>query len=673
MPDSGKNNMRTPRSRIAATLWLIAWAASGAAIADKRATPPDTPPAAAGLQRISVEDFGALPFMVRPRISPDGRRLLARAYVKGELRLAVVDLNDSTKSTTIPIPEKRDLLWYRWAGNDRLLISVGLSSRLFGSEIYVTRLVMVDLTNEQAHFIGKRSAGIQGDDVIYLDPDGKWLLLSMQQTIYDYPSVWHVDLDTVKLKKVVPSQPSVWQWFADSSGVVRTGIGRTKNRRWVLYRKDGDSRFERIVNVKASDKEASGEIDNIVLVSGSDQGYLVSNARTGRFGLYRYDIAQDEIGETVFEHPTVDIDYIDIADDGSIRAIHYVDDRRRIEWLDPELKVIQEQIDNAIPDRMNWIISRSRDHERMIVWTSTASDPGRYYVYDLAVGKMHLLAKPYERIDPKLLAPVESVSYKARDGLEIPSYLTLPREREPKGLPLVVVPHGGPFARDEWFYDYEVQFLANRGYAVLQPNFRGSTGYGKAFVEKGEGQWGRGMQDDIDDGVKWLVERGIVDPKRVCIMGASFGGYAAMWAAARNPEIYRCAISYAGVSDVEAMLRYDRKLFTATRYYRSWRSDVQGDEDFDLATVSPLKAVDRIGIPLLLAHGSRDETVPPSHTKKMHAALTKANKPHEYVIYDGEGHGFESRENLVDYLKRVEAFLSKHNPADLPAQPSAPQ
>src|SRR5690606_32848164 len=571
MPDSGKNNMRTPRSRIAATLWLIAWAASGAAIADKRATPPDTPPAAAGLQRISVEDFGALPFMVRPRISPDGRRLLARAYVKGELRLAVVDLNDSTKSTTIPIPEKRDLLWYRWAGNDRLLISVGLSSRLFGSEIYVTRLVMVDLTNEQAHFIGKRSAGIQGDDVIYLDPDGKWLLLSMQQTIYDYPSVWHVDLDTVKLKKVVPSQPSVWQWFADSSGVVRTGIGRTKNRRWVLYRKDGDSRFERIVNVKASDKEASGEIDNIVLVSGSDQGYLVSNARTGRFGLYRYHVAQDEIGETVFEHPTVDIDYIDIADDGSIRAIHYVDDRRRIEWLDPELKVIQEQIDNAIPDRMNWIISRSRDHERMIVWTSTASDPGRYYVYDLAVGKMHLLAKPYERIDPKLLAPVESVSYKARDGLEIPSYLTLPREREPKGLPLVVVPHGGPFARDEWFYDYEVQFLANRGYAVLQPNFRGSTGYGKAFVEKGEGQWGRGMQDDIDDGVKWLVERGIVDPKRVCIMGASFGGYAAMWAAARTPEIYRCAISYAGVSDVEAMLRYDRKLFTATRYYRSWR------------------------------------------------------------------------------------------------------
>jgi dipeptidyl aminopeptidase/acylaminoacyl peptidase len=237
------------------------------------------------------------------------------------------------------------------------------------------------------------------------------------------------------------------------------------------------------------------------------------------------------------------------------------------------------------------------------------------------------------------------------------------------------MPHGGPFARDEWSYDVWAQFLANRGYLVLQPNFRGSTGYGKNFVEKGLGQWGRAMQDDIDDGVKWLVDQGKADPKRVCIMGASFGGYAAMWAAARNPDIYRCAISFAGISDVDAMLKYDRKSFSAPRYYRNWRDRVQGDKKFDLDSVSPLTAVNRISIPLLIAHGGKDENVPPSQSRKLHEALVKAGKKDEFVVYDEEKHGFEDPKNHIDFLKRVDAFLDAHNPATLPdaggGQPSA--
>lgn len=426
--------------------------------------------------------------MMRPRLSPNGARLAARAYVKDELRIIIIDFTDKSKSSTIPIPEKRDLLWFRWVGDDRLLMSLGSSDFFGGEEVYVTRLIMVDVRNDNAHFIGKKSEGFEGDNVVYVEPNGKWLLLNIQETVFDYPSVWRVDLDTIKMKKVVPQQQHVWDWFADSAGVVRTGIGRTRKRQWVLYRKDGDSPFERISSQKRPNDEVSGEIDNIALVSGSDKGYLVSNGPTGRFGLYRYDLVTNTISDTVFEHPTVDIEYVDIADDGTLRSVHYVDDRRRIQWFDPEMKAIQEQIDAAIPDRMNWIVSETRNRSMMIVWTATAADPGRFYLYQPAAGKMTLLAKPYERIDPKLLAPVESVSYKARDGLDIPAYLTLPRGRDPHALPLVVLPHGGPFLRDEWIYDREVQFLANRGYAVLQPNFRGSTGYGKAFVEKGRGQ-----------------------------------------------------------------------------------------------------------------------------------------------------------------------------------------
>jgi dipeptidyl aminopeptidase/acylaminoacyl peptidase len=183
------------------------------------------------------------------------------------------------------------------------------------------------------------------------------------------------------------------------------------------------------------------------------------------------------------------------------------------------------------------------------------------------------------------------------------------------------------------------------------------------FVNKGRGQWGRTMQDDLDDGVKWLVQQGTVDPKRVCIMGASYGGYAAMWAAARNPEIYRCAISFAGISDLAAMIKYDRRSFSATRYYRAWRENVQGEKSFDLDSVSPLYAAHRIDVPLLIAHGEDDDNVPVSQSKKLHDAMTKANRPHAYVVYEGEGHGLENPAHAVDFLKRVEEFLRTHNPA----------
>lgn len=616
------------------------------------------------VQQISAEDFGALPFMQEPLLSPSGARVAARTHTKAGLRLVVIELGSTNKfSAVIPVPEKRDLLWYAWAGENRLLFSVGKADTMEGEDIYVRRLMSIDLATNDARFIGKRSEGIEGDDVLYIAKDGSSLLLSIQETIYEYPSVWHVDLNTTRMKKIVRPHDNVWEWYADTSGVVRVGVGRAGKREWILYRKDAGSDFDRVINRKTGE-ERNGVIDAFSLVSGSDQGYAVTNAKSGRFGLYRYDFATDVIGETVFEHPEVDIHSAAFSDDGVLRAVHYIDDRSRIEWFDPEMKAIQSDIDKALPNRLNRVISHSQDRKRMVVWTGSASDPGLLYIYDPDAGLMRLLAKPYDRINAKSLAEVRSTVYRARDGLEIPAYLTLPRTPEATGLPLIVMPHGGPFSRDQWSYDTWVQFLANRGYAVLQPNYRGSTGYGKAFVERGEGQWGRGMQDDIDDGVKWLVEQGTVDPKRVCIMGASFGGYAAMWASVRNPDIYRCAITFAGISDVESMLRYDRKSFSATRYYRNWREKVQGEKDFDLATVSPLQGVSRVAMPILIAHGGRDENVPPSQSKKFHDALTKAQKPHEFVLYEAEGHGFEDPVSAIDFLKRVEAFLEKHNPAD---------
>jgi dipeptidyl aminopeptidase/acylaminoacyl peptidase len=208
-----------------------------------------------------------------------------------------------------------------------------------------------------------------------------------------------------------------------------------------------------------------------------------------------------------------------------------------------------------------------------------------------------------------------------------------------------------------------VQFMANRGYAVLQPQFRGSTGYGRDFVSKGDGQWGRKMQDDLDDGVDWLVRTGQVDAKRVCIVGASYGGYAALWGAIRNPERYRCAASFAGVSDLPALVRHDRKLFSATRYFKEWRSKVIGEGNADLGAVSPIHFAERLRIPVLIGHGEKDRRVLPKHSHAMVDALNRAHANVTSIFYKDEAHGFEKAADLADWLKRLEAFLDKYNPA----------
>jgi dipeptidyl aminopeptidase/acylaminoacyl peptidase len=625
------------------------------------------PTLAAGAERqlISAADFGALPFMVGPKMSPDAKHVVTTAHLKGKQLLVILDLGQKTgPAHSFTMPGKWELGWYRWAGNERVLVSIGHADVLFGEDVYVTRLVMYDLKTDQAAFVGKKNEGVEGDDVIHIDRDGHWLLLNVQKTIYDYPSVYRVDLDTMEMKKVVGAHPHVWNWFADSSGTVRAGVGVEGRRWWLLYRKDADGKFEKIMRrtVKRDDEE--GAIERFIPINGSDHGYAVTNARTGRYGLYRYDFSSDSIGEPVFEHPQVDIDDFRISDQNEITAVYYTDDRSRVEWLMPRMKELQGKIDRELPDRINRVISMSSDGEKMLIWSGSAADPGTYFYYDATTAKMSMLARPYGSMTDKPLANMDSVSYAARDGLQIPAYLTLPTGVEARQLPLIVLPHGGPFLRDEWGYDTWVQFLANRGYVVLQPNFRGSTGYGRDFVAKGEGQWGRTMQDDLDDGVKWLVEQGKVDPKRVCIMGGSYGGYAALWAAVRNPEIYRCAISLAGISDLAAMIKYDRRSFAATRYYTAWRERVQGDKGFDLNTVSPLYAVDRINIPLLIAHGTDDENVPLAQSKKLHEALLKANKPHSYIVYEGEGHGFDNPANATAFLEQVEQFLRTNNPAN---------
>jgi dipeptidyl aminopeptidase/acylaminoacyl peptidase len=285
----------------------------------------------------------------------------------------------------------------------------------------------------------------------------------------------------------------------------------------------------------------------------------------------------------------------------------------------------------------------------------------RYYLYDRKEGKLTLLLDAQPALAQYTLAPVKPLVIPARDGLSLPSYLTLPVGVEPKGLPLILYPHGGPWADDQWIFDAWVQLLANRGYAVLQVNFRGSTGYGKAHLNAGNGQWGVGsMQHDLTDAVKWAVDQGIADPKRVAISGGSYGGYATLSGITFTPELYACAVALVAPSNVKTLFESFPPYWAIRK--KRWMlrvGDVEHDEALN-RKISPLFHVDQIRAPLLIGHGSNDPRVKQSESDAIVAAMREHNRPVTYVVYPDEGHGLGRPENSLDFVGRMEEFLAQH-------------
>jgi dienelactone hydrolase len=592
----------------------------------------------------SIAELAQPAAMPDPEISPDGRWLVERS--DGPARIALTDL---LTRTTRPIDfAGQQLGFFRWAGNGQLILDLSSVERRGGRN---SRLVAYDIaTARQTLLAGTRA----GDEVIHVDRAGGFVLVRSQAE-GGMPSVQRIDLASGKTAQVVGPQAGVWDWYVDAAGVVRAGVGASGRAAWLLYRSSDGERFRRPA------RGAHLGIEQLAAVRGSDQGYAIAEGPGGRTALYRYDFARSALGAMLYQHPRVDLDGLQLAPDGTLLRVDFAEDRDGVRWFDAGLGQAQAAIDAALPDRVNRIVSMSDDRQRLVVMSSAPTDPGTFHLYDRAIGVVQPLMAVNPEASARRLSAMTSVRYRARDGLEIPGYLTLPAGREARSLPLIVMPHGGPFARDSWSYDPWVQYLAAKGYAVLQPNFRGSTGFGLDFLRAGNGEWGRGMQDDVDDGVAWLAKQGMIDSKRVCIMGASYGGYAALWATVRNPQAYRCAISFAGISDIAAQLAFDRKTFEPGDFKR-WQARIQGKAP-SLDSLSPLTFADRIATPLLIAHGSEDETVPVGQAQMLHAKLTKLGRAHDYRVYAGEGHDLEDPANIADFLTRVGAFLDAHNPA----------
>jgi dipeptidyl aminopeptidase/acylaminoacyl peptidase len=649
------------------TRWIAAvcmtLSIAGAATLAQQA-PPTAPPANAATALRPLEDFARLPFIENPQISPDGTKLAAKLSFEGRQVFAVYPFTQPNAKPVMMAVDNMDLNSWTWVNDEWLALDVGQTIKFEGNDLYVGRAIGFSALGKPTTVFARDAAG-QFVRVIWTASDGSpRALLSVQRSIYlndegFWPEVLEVDVSTGRTRTVVKPREDVMSWYADASGVVRLGFGYDDDNRSarMLYRPDSDSAFKTIDRANTAKNE---RLMVPALFAADPTKSLTFSDHEGFDWLYELDLTTLTIGKKIFGVPGYDLESVRTDATGQVlTGVAYTDTRWRVDWLDPAMAEVQKTLDTAVgPERRAVIWSKSRDQQRMIVHVGGANQPGAYFFYDARGSALQRIAYANEAIKMARLAPVKTITYKARDGLEISAVLTLPQDREAKSLPLIMLPHGGPAARDDESYDWWAQFLANRGYAVLQPNYRGSTGFGSAFQGKEEGAWGTTMQDDLIDGITALAAQGLIDPKRVCISGASYGGYAALRAAQRDGAHYRCAISFAGVSDLLGMLRYDRKFLNAKASSAGWRESAP-----DLKAVSPINGVAAFSIPTLILHGKKDLRVPVQQSRDIAAKLKAAGKAVRYIEQPEGDHHFSRQADRVQFLQEMEAFLQLHNPA----------
>lgn len=396
---------------------------------------------------------------------------------------------------------------------------------------------------------------------------------------------------------------------------------------------------------------------------------LVVRSREGRdtVALFRFDTRTLKHVDLLAGHPKEDLVAAEGLDQPIFERVETAGLKRTQYWFDERWFLVQKSIDQALPGRVNML---DGDKNGLVLVASRSDvDPGRWYLFDSVRGTLRQIAEVNPAIDPAAMRPMRTLSYRSFDGLEIPAYLTLPVAGERP--PLVVLIHGGPHSRDDWEWNQEVQVLAANGYAVFQPQFRGSQGFGARYEQAGYREWGRAMQDDITAGVRYLIDNHLVDERRICIVGASYGGYAALWGLVKTPELYRCGVSFAGVSDVAYMYR-DWSDIGRNAIGREFRRARIGDEktaEERYDNVSPLKQAQRIQAPVLIMHGEKDRRVPVAHGERMAEALRAHGKPYEWLAFPSEGHGLRYVANRKLYYETLLAFLDRHIGSPTTARP----
>lgn len=622
--------------------------------------------AAKPLEKLPTSAFAKLPFIERPVLSPNGSHMAGLIAVGGEQRLIIMPVvGDRSSAPMVKVPDLTEVGSLRWVNDDHVIAQLYTLMPIEGDNWYVTRYAAVHRPTGRVTNLLWNLAG-QGADLLWVPHDGSTdVLIAAQNSIYSnfeefWPAVYRVNVATGKWRQIEKGRTNVYDWGADRQGRVRYAVSYRDNttRSSLLYR--GESAGSMRIAERATLRDDETLTYPLEFVDGTDHALVLVENDADQTVLAETNMLTGEQQRVIFAPAKGDAEGIWTTRDGSrVLGVFTSDPDLPIHWLDPALAAHQKGLDASAPNARVSIISMSADQTKMLLRIGTPDNPGLLFFFDSTTGNLGRLAAMNDVIGSKRLSRAKLVQYKARDGLEIEAVLTLPRGRTAKALPFIVMPHGGPWAQDTLTYDYWAQFLAERGYGVIQPNFRGSTGYGEAFIEKAHGQIGLAMQDDLTDALQWAVGEGLADPGRVCIVGASYGGYAAMWGLAKDPGLYRCAISIAGVSN----MRKEASDFGGSSRENLYRSQWAKMSN-DFAAVSPINAVERITAPLLLIHGKKDVTVGHSQSDKMHAAMRRAGKSSEFVSLPLADHYFTREADRLALLEAMEAFLAKHNPPE---------
>jgi dipeptidyl aminopeptidase/acylaminoacyl peptidase len=617
---------------------------------------------------MSADDLVRTPVSDLIRFSPDGTHFAARVERQGQLVLAVIELK-TNKGRVFNSDRGSDLADFRWLTNDLIAVTTNkLGVRAFDQSRRDYQPAYVSLD-------GKSRADAETIAEALRAVPGTSDLIVPRQRASDYGSVELalVDSNTGQVKRRLTDDPPgqrIYEWLLDSNLAPRAALGyniRTRKlESW--WRETAGAKWQMM---SAFNWRVERGFFPVAIDATGDM-WVLSNIATGRYALHKFDLATGKPGELLAGHPRHDIAPDDLIYDRKHLpvGVRVQADRVRFFWFDDARADAQRLIDASLPGRVNTL--QFLPDGRVLVHSASDVEPGAYYFYDPAARAISEWSRAMPWLRADRLSRTEAWEYKARDGLDIQAYVTWPRSASPEiPVPMLVWLHGGPANRDHWGFDPIVQYLASRGYAVFQPNFRGSTGFGRDHELAGHRQWGLKMQDDVTDGVRALIRRGRVDAKRICIGGASYGGYAALMGVIREPEIFPCAIDLLGPTDLVWMVEsgeadYNRRRGSFVDQETDEGLKVRiGDPDDaaqrkQMEANSPRLIADRVKVPVQLIYGTDDWRVPLKHGTAMRDALRDAGASVEWKSYAGEGHGIWDRNNQVDLFVRIEKFLAHH-------------
>jgi dipeptidyl aminopeptidase/acylaminoacyl peptidase len=631
---------------------------------------------------IPVETFFKRPQYTGMALSPDGKKLAARVPLKGRNNLVIIDLAARTRNVITSF-ETTDVADITWINNERVFIGLADGQDVTGRFNYRGQwAINADGSEARDLTIIGANPNVSGTDrnkFTRLDlvsrtfdntPD---MIVESNQRTRDSNDLYRINTKTSKMTLLSFDSPgNVSAWVLDRNLVPR--IARRAEERKdkdsrltysLWHRANAESKYEKFFESEA--EEFSQGINPIAFDFDNKTLYVSSNLGRDKAAIYKYDLEAKKLGELVFEHPLIDVrgGLIFSRTQKKLMGINYDADKPAVKWFDPEMGKLQSQIDSTFPNTINTLTASDGSASNILLFARSEVDPGTYHLYDQEKKALESIVPTREWLSPALMSDRKFITYKARDGMEIPAWVTIPKGTLGKNLPLVVHIHGGPRVRSYYGAQWgrgEAQFLASRGYVVLEPEPRGSTGFGRKHDMAGHKQWGLSMQDDLTDGALHLVKEGIVDKNRMALFGGSYGGYATLQGMVKEADLFKAGVAYVAVSDLTLLQKVSwsdtaRLSDYLQTDYRKLVGDSSADQSqFELT--SPARNASKVKGPILLVMGSDDIRVPLIHGERMRDALKDAGKPVEWVVYKGEGHGFNKDENVIDFYTRIEKFLA---------------